>query len=1025
MYNPQEVEKEVLEFWKKNKIQEKALSLRNSSEKEFLFLEGPPSVNAMMHVGHARGRTIKDAILRFKTMNGFFVSRQAGWDMQGLPIEIEAEKNLGVKNKKDIEERVGVDQFVEKCRELALKYKKHWEEVSNRIGMWMDWKNPYQTMDNEHIEFSWGVIKKAHEEGLLFKGLGVNPTCPRCETALAQHEVDQGYKDRTDYSIYVKFPIIGRKNEYFLIWTTTPWTLPANVAVALGKKFDYAKVKVKYKGKEEYWIFANELVDKVMKTVEIDEYEIVEVKKGSELKGLKYEHCLKDEVKKQSELEGEYLRSVIFTDFVTLEDGTGIVHIAPGHGPEDYEAGVEYNLPIFSPVKENGTFTEDAGKYKGMYVFDANEKIMSDLKEKGFLVKIEKITHSYPHCWRCNTPLIYIASEQWYIKTPEIRDKLISENNKVQWIPDYVGSKRFGEWLNNLRNNCISRQKYWGATLPIWVCEKCGNIKIFDSKEELENEWGNKIKDLHKPFIDEVILECDKCKGKMKRVPDVMDVWIESGVAPDATSKYLNREYKPFDFITEAIDQTRGWFYSLLFTNVIKHNSVPYKTVLTQEHVLDDEGNKMSKSKGNVIWAKDAIERYGADTTRFYLLSKARVCERMNFVPKDVEHLKGQFLNILWNSYLFLEKYSKGEKAEKGELNIEDKWIISKINSLIKEVTEKYNNYELYSAAKKLEDFLINDLSRTYIKIIRDRTWPSYNGEDKKSALYTLRYVLKRFIKILSPMCPFITEKIHQGLDGEESIHLTDWPKPDEELIEKNIENMFEIIEKISEISNSIRQERGVGLRYPLKSMTISGDEKIKDASLSLMSVLKKLTNVKEVIFGNMKLKYNIKLNYSKVGPKYGKNIRELEKVLKEKNAGELIETLGKNGFIDILGKNLEKEDLIIESTSDEGKEFKINDSSGVISLDMEETPEIFEERLVRELMRNVQQMRKDKELVVEQRIKLNLDTDEETQKIIKKWTEEIKREVGAKEIAFCKVEGGKTSKYKDKNIKFEMEVVE
>lgn len=1027
-YDQQEIEEEIREYWRKRNIPKKVIHLRDGEkgENEFLFVEGPPSTTGKMHIGHVRGRTIKDVVFRVKTMQGYYVPRQAGWDMQGLPVELETEKELGLESKKDVEEKVGVENFVNKCRDVADKYKDEWTNLSQKLGMWMDWKNAYKTLTDDHMERAWKVVKKAHEKGLLTKKLGCNPVCPRCQTVLSQHEVDQGYKDREDYSIWVKFPVIGSENEYILIWTTTPWTIPSNIAVGVDPDSTYVKVKVD----DEVLILAEEMLDMTMEEVGVEDYEVLDTFSGEDLDGIEYRHPLMDKVPEQKKfVEEGYRHRIFLEDFVTMEEGTGCVHMAPGHGPEDFDASKGKEMPVFCPVEDDGKYTEEGGKYEGEYVFDANKEVINDLEEGGFLFHWDKTTHSYPHCWRCDTPLIYTTSKQWFIETTKLRSKLISENKKVDWKPSYVGEKRFGEWLENLEDNCISRQKYWGTPIPIWKCESCGDISVMGSKEELSDE-AKKLPEhieLHKPWVDEVVLECPNCGGNMTRESDVMDVWLDSSVAPDVTLDYIGRDkFEPFDFITEAIDQTRGWYYSLLFSNVILHDQVPYKSVLNQELICDAEGEKMSSSKGNAVWADEALEKWSSDILRFYLLWKVKPYERLNFDPVDIDSLKGGFFNILWNLKNFYKNYCEDihvEELDQDLLKLEDQWTLSRINSLVDEVNRKMENFEVTDTVKLLKKFLEEDLSRFYVKMIRDRTWPRYKGEDKRAAVYTFERALEKYLKIFAAVCPHITERIHHEInETDKSIHLMDWPEVKEDRIDSDLEGQMEIGRKIMRAANSLRQESGIGLRYPLPKMTVTGDEKVEETVERLENILKKSLNLKEIEFGEVSRNYRLKLNYAEVGPKYGDKVKEIENLLEESDHGKLAQNLREEGKIELGNFELSDEEVevrVLTPESISGKSFE----RGALYLNTDQDEELIKESFKNELIRKIQILRKEKGLNVGQDIKLKISCHESIGKLVDRFKEELEKESGVVKISMEDVEGKKV-KYKGKEAEISIQVV-
>lgn len=1009
MYNPQKIEKEMERKWKESNVPGKSRE-KNKDKKKFYFIDGPPYATGHIHLGTAYNKILKDFYVRFKRMMGFYVRYQPGYDTHGLPIENQVEKKLGLKDKNGIED-YGVEKFNEECRKFATEFITKMNKEFENLGIWMDWDNPYLTLKNDYIENSWYTFKKAFERGLVFKDTYPLHVCPHCETSVSYNEIE--YNDTTENSIYVKFPIKGEKGEYFLIWTTTPWTIPANTGIMVHPNYDYSKVKT-YKG---ILVIATELVDKVMEKLEIADYKILDTKKGKEFKDIEYTHPFEDFMPIHKKIKHIIVTS---SRYVTLEGGTGLVHTAPGHGKEDYEVGKEKGLERLSPVKFDGTFTKEVGKYENVYVKDADAPLVEEMKKRDMLLGEEKITHSYPFCWRCKSPLLQLAAPQWFFKVTAIRDNLLKENEKVNWIPKWAKA-RFKDWLTNLDDWPITRKRYWGIPTPLWICEKCGEKKVVASVKEL----GKELEDLHKPFIDEVVFDC-KCGGKMKRIPEVMDVWYDSGVCSWVSLCYpkekdLFEEIWPPDLNIEGSDQFRGWWNSQMILSVITFGENPFKNVVTHGMILDIQGKEMSKSLGNVITPQEAIDKYGRDSLRLYFLSSP---------PGDnfyfsFDELKETFkqINMLWNVSSFFKNYCK-EIEKESKLSLEDRWILSRLNTIIKKTTLYNKKYQSYKGIEILKDFLVNDLSRTYIKLIRERTWPSYEGKDKEAAFYTLNVCLKNLIKLFAPICPFITDKIWWNMGYGESCHMAEWPKTDESRIDEKLEKDFEIIQKISEASNAIRQEENVGLRYPVKKLVVSGSEEVREAIGKLEDTLKKMTNVKEVELGKLSLDYRVKLSYSKAGPKYGKDVKKIENALEKEDKAKLVKEVRDRGFAEVAGFKLEEEDLVIEVASKEGKGFRAGDVSGIVTLDLEETKEIIEESLAKELIRNIQQTRKEMNLVVKQKVKLKLETDKKTEKVVKKWSEEIKKEVGAKEISFGKAEGH-ISAYKDTQIKFELELVE
>ncbi len=943
-FNPQEIEKKVSSYWEENSIYEKVKKLHEADER-FYFNDGPPYTTGSIHLGTAWNKVLKDSFLRYKRMQGYNVHDQPGFDMHGLPIEVKVEENLGIKNKKEIIEKIGMDNFIEKCKAFALKNLDMMAEQFKKLGVWMDWKHPYRTLDNSYIEGAWWSLKKAHENGLLYQGPKVVTWCPRCATALAKHELD--YKTVSENSVFVKFKIEGKENEYVLIWTTTPWTLPSNMFVAVHPDLDYVRVQVE----DEVWILAKGLVHALLGVIG-KKYHIIEEFKGTKLHGLRYVHPFLEEVPKQKEFRSEIenahriltVGDDIFPDFVTLSAGSGCVHCAPGTGPEDFEVGKHYNIPAFCPVDENGIFTKDAGKYIGLRAKKDDGKIINDLKEKGLLVFESKVEHEYPHCWRCKSPVIFRATDQWYLGVSKLKDKLIEENKNVKWVPEWAGSKWFRDWLENLQDWCISRQRFWGIPLPIWKC-KNGHIKVIGSREEL----GQEVKDLHRPWIDQVKLKCDVCGEEMQRVPDILDVWLDSGAAIWASLGFpKNKEefdkWWPADFITEGKDQIRGWFNSLMCLSVASHGISPYKSVYMHGFVADEKGMKMSKSVGNIVSPEEVIKKVGADGWRLYCLAAANPGEDLKFNWKDLDE-SYRALNTLWNTFQFskymeLEDFNPEEfSLDPEKLKPEDKWILSRINTLTQDITHAFESYMFPEIPEKLRVFLVEDLSRWYIKLIRNRTWVSAKGEDKLIAFKVLYDVLKRFLLLAVPIIPYHTEEIYQNLvrkfekESKESIHMYKWPVPDENLIHPEIEKYMAIARSIIESSRFAREEAKIKLRWPLNELAVDGDDEVKQALETFNEIIKEQANVKKLTFGN--------------------------------------------------SKGVEKE-------------FGF----GKLYLDTEITQEIREEAMAREVMRAVQVLRKKNNFKVTDKISLNVSSkDSSIVDALQKFRKEIAEKVGAKDL--------------------------
>ena len=847
IYEPHKVEKEIDEFWGKNRVYERVRAAANG-KKPFYFIDGPPYATSSIHLGTAWNKIIKDAYIRFWRMQGFNVWDQPGFDTHGTPIEVQVEKSLGFKSKKDIE-KYGADKFIAKCREYATKYIDVMSRQFADLGVWMDWKNPYLTLKNHYIEGAWFTFKRAFEGGCLYRGSYPVHVCTRCETVVAYNEIE--HKTVSERSVYVKFPVRGKGGEYLVIWTTTPWTLPANTGIMAHPDFDYAFVKL---ASGDVFIVAKELAQKIMTdVVETGNYSIVKTVKGRQLEGVEYEHPLKDLVPALQGLKGAH-RVVLSSRYVNLDAGTGLVHTAPGHGAEDWEVGMEKGLPVISPVNLDGTFTAGAGAWlEGKYTKDTDAMIIGRLSERGALVGTEETSHEYPMCWRCGTPLLFLNVPQWFFRVKDIRQKLLEENKKVRWVPAWAG-ERFNDWLGNLGDWPVSRQRYWGIPLPIWECTNkgCSAIEVIGSFEELKKKSGlGEEMDFHRPAIDGVKIKCSKCGREMERVRDVLDVWFDSGVCTWASLGYprekkLFEKMWPSDFQIEGPDQFRGWWNSQMITSYLTFRKAPFRNVALHGFVLDAKGLKMSKSKGNVVTPEEVIAKYGRDVFRFYLLSSP-AWNDFYFSWDNVKEVSRMF-NVLWNSCLFVSTYGGEPKARiSAKLQKEDRWIISRINSMVALGEEKGKSYEMHDFVRQLYDFILNDFSRWYIKLIRERVSPWYEGRDKAAAQYALHYVLGRLARILAPVAPFVADKIWKDMQGRESVHLEGWPAADKKAISRKLEKDMETAKLIFEAATARRQEKGIKLRWPLADMTVAGNAAAISAAKSLAGILCNIANARSV----------------------------------------------------------------------------------------------------------------------------------------------------------------------------------
>ncbi len=1002
-------ELETLEFWKQNRVFEKSIENREGCE-HFTFYDGPPTANGKPHIGHILTRVIKDIIPRYKTMKGYKVLRKAGWDTHGLPVELEVEKMLGLDGKDDIE-RYGIEPFIKKCKESVWKYKGEWEKMSDRVGFWADMENPYITYDNNYIESEWWALKKIWDMGLLYKGHKVVPYCPRCGTSLSSHEVAQGYKDITDKTIYVKFKVKDTADTYLMAWTTTPWTLPSNVALTVGAKFDYAKVKYN----NEYIIVAKQLVPSVFEGLD---YEIVSTVKGKELEYTKYEPLF-DFVDEDAKKEGFY---VCLGDFVTLTDGTGIVHTAPAFGEDDSVIGKKYNLPFLQMVDEAGHMAEQTGFIKGLFVKDADKLITEDLDKRGLLFKSSEIEHSYPFCWRCDTPLIYYARSTWFIKMTAIQDSLLKNNDKINWMPATIKDGRFGNFLRAVVDWGISRERYWGTPLPIWECE-CGHKEAIGSIAELKEKAVDCPKDieLHKPYIDIVHLKCPKCSALMKRVAEVIDCWFDSGSMPFAQHHYpfenkqVFEQGFPADFISEALDQTRGWFYTLHAISCLLFDSPAYRNCIVLGLVQDKEGQKMSKHKGNVVDPWDVLENQGADAVRWYFYTVSAPWLPSRFHDKAVTEGQRKFMGTLWNTYAFYVLYAEIDKfnplkyrMKKDTLCLMDRWILSKLNTLVKNTDKNLENYRIFEASREIQEFT-DELSNWYVRRSRERYWGSEETQDKINAYLTLYTALVTLAKLAAPFTPFITEQIYGNLvvnldkSAPISVHLTDYPVCDESFIDKEMENQMEELLKVIVIARSLRNISGMKNRQPLRNLYISSEKKLEEEYIEL---LKDELNIKDITYvtdASMFIDYNLKPQLRTLGKKYGRLLPAISEHLKNAGGAYVMGLFekGLNYEFTVDGNTvvLGKEDVLSETKEKDGL-ISQSDNGITVVLDINLDEQLIEEGYVREIVSKIQTMRKDAGYDVTDKITVYIESSDMLEKLIVKNFPSIMKDVLATGIA-------------------------
>lgn len=1007
------MEQNIAKVWKEKDIVKKNFDM-NQGKRYFTFYDGPPTANGMPHAGHIITRVMKDIIPRYKVMKGYRVIRKAGWDTHGLPVELEIEKKLGISGKEQIEE-YGVENFVKECKESVFKYVHIWEEMTNKVGYWVDMEHPYITYDNKYIESVWWALKELWKKGLLYEGHKVMPYCPRCGTALSSHEVAQGYKDVKDLTCTAKFKVVGEE-KYILAWTTTPWTLPSNLALCVNKAYDYCDVKVDVGTDEEpryeVYVLAKELVPTVLKD---KEYEILKEYKGSELLGVKYEQLMPF-----AKVEGKAFE-VIHGDYVTLTDGTGIVHIAPAYGEDDSLVANKNGITFVNLVDKNGKFVDEVEPWKGRFVRDCNEDICKWLEKENKLFAKEKHLHSYPHCWRCDTPLLYYPKESWFVAMSKLRDELVSNNDKVNWYPETIKKGRFGNFLENVIDWGISRDRYWGTPLPIWTCE-CGHQECIGSIAELKEKGINVPEDieLHKPYIDDVYLRCPKCGKKMKRAKEVIDCWFDSGSMPFAQWHYpfeneeMFKNNFPAQYISEAIDQTRGWFYTLTALGTALFGKTPFENCIVLGHVLDGKGQKMSKSKKNGVDPLVLLDTVGADATRWYFYTASAPWLSSRLSIENVQESQRGFLSTLWNVYSFYVLYAEIDKFNPLEYkdfksdNVMDKWIISKLNSLIKSVADKLEHYDITNAAYDIADFT-DSLSNWYVRRNRERFWASELTDEKIGAYVTLYRVLTTLIKVAAPFIPFMTDEIYQNLvcnldkTAPESVHLCYWPEVNEEEIDEKLEKEMDLAYKIVRLGRSARNSANIKNRQPLSEMLISVDTLPEYYG----NIVKDEMNVKKVVLGAEMSEYvnfEIKPNLPVLGKEYGKLIPRIKEEIAKMNQMDLANTV-KAGkvqpiMIDDTEIDLDASNLLVTMQGKEGFAFAGEGEIGVI-IETTITPELKEEGDLREILSKVQNMRKDKGFEVLDRINLYIANNEKLENLVKKHEEEIKHETLTDEVVY------------------------
>jgi len=1023
-YNPQEIEAGVQDRWRRENIYPRVQEMRKDGD-AFFFVDGPPYTTGNIHLGTAWNKIIKDAILRYHRMQGRKIIERAGYDMHGLPIEVKVEHHLGFTSKKDIED-YGIAQFIEQCRTFAVTHMEVMSEQFRRLGVWLDFDDPYQTIKEEYIESAWWTIQRAEERGLLERGYRVVNWCPRCETAIADSEVE--YWDETDPSIFVKFPIAGRDKEYLVIWTTTPWTLPANVAVAVNPAFTYARVAAKKDGTEEILWIADELVESVLKLGRYQDYSVLERHSGTELVGTEYTSPLARDIPHQAEIQ----HRIVAADFVELEN-TGLVHIAPGHGWDDYLIGIREGLEVFCPVDAGGCFTPEAGIFADMYVRDANDIIIEALGTS--LLARRSITHRYGHCWRCKTPIIYRATAQWFLKVTEIRDTMLDEITRVKWYPAWAGSARFHDFVKESRDWCISRQRYWGIPIPIWQCERCGDYTVIGTIAELEERSGKSVPDPHRPYVDGVTIPCP-CGGEMRRVADIFDVWFDSAVASWATLGFPRQRegferYWPADFITEGQDQTRGWFYSQLGASTVAFGRAPYRSVLMHGFALDAEGRKMSKSFGNVVTPEEVMNQFGVDVLRFYVLWSNAPWDDLKFNWDGVKTIH-RTLNILWNVYRFplpymvLDSFSPASedggrwdgafvRAHISDMPDEDRWILSRVNSLIRTTSAEMQDYNLHKVTRALANFILEDLSRWYVQVVRPRMWLEEDSPEKLYAYETFYYVLRRLIALLAPFVPHITEEMYGNLrlEGDpESVHMLDWPVADEHLIDQGLESSMEVIRSFDDAVATARQAGRRKLRWPVaETVVVAENEAVKAAVEELNELARIRANSRSVrvITGAWdRIRWKPEPVMRAIGPEFGKKAPRVKALIEQADGTALKTAIERDGKARLDGYEIEARHVTFSESLPEGV-FAGSMKDATVYVDITLTPDLEAEGYAREVIRRIQEMRRQLNLNVDDYIVAAVDVaNERVASLIgeEKWKKEIAGEVRASDLVIRRTDG-------------------